>query len=167
MAIVFTAAGVILLMNILSGKIAIFNNILTRLENGLKDINELTTNRSNIWNLYLEHIFEKNLLLTVFGHGVGAGYAGSAAAHSTVLDLLYYYGIVGSTLFVAVGWVAAGKGIKRKFTLLNVFSWVILGTMALALSCLMFFDFAFMIILAIVNFRIDYTAGKRQIHLSK
>ncbi len=163
---IFSAIGLVLFIAIISGRIEIFNNILARLEAGAGDANALTTNRSSLWQTYLEHIFGDDLFVTFFGHGVNAGFPGSAAAHSTILDLLYYYGLIGSVLFVVTCWICLGRGKPRQMTALNVFCWVILFVMSLALSCLMFFDFAFMIILAVVNFRTDYTV-KRQDELAR
>lgn len=161
-AMLFSIVGMVLFVAVISGRIGIFNNILARLEASAGDVNALTTNRSSLWEVYLSHIFGDDLFVTFFGHGVGADFPGSAAAHSTILDLLYYYGIVGSVLFIAVCWGAVGKGMSRCFTAMNSFSWIILIVMALALSCLMFFDFAFMIILAVVNFRMDYAGRTKE-----
>lgn len=144
----------VLFVAVLSGEIEIFNNIIERLISSGRDTESLTTGRTFLWGRYIEEIFGDNFFITLFGRGISADYPMRAgAAHNTYLDFLYYYGFVGSILFGVVCSLACPKQANSKQYNVNMFSWCVLLVMVFFLSYLLFFDFVFMLILAILSFR--------------
>ena len=145
-----------------SGKITIFNNVLSRITSS-SDINSLTTGRSNLWMAYCEFIWDnpKALLL---GEGFGAGLVIGHAAHNTYIDLIYYLGIAG-TILVLLVFGAITKNSKNilKANLLNYSVWICIGLMYFFLSELFYFDWAFHIIIAICIFKTDMNKTKDEV----
>lgn len=139
-----------------SGKIEIFNNALSRIDNAA-DVNSLTTGRSNIWISYCE-FFLDHPVSTLFGRGFGAQLWQSHGAHNTYIDMIYYLGIVGTLLLLLVFYalIKIRKG-PSKFNLLNYSVWICVAIMYFFLSELFYFDWAFHILIAICVFKMDMT----------
>ena len=74
-------------------------DILISIKNG--DINRLTSQKTNDWSLYINQFCKDNIIIKLFGRGIQPVYLYSpyfktlAASHSTYLDLLFCYGIIG------------------------------------------------------------------------
>lgn len=65
----------------------------------VKNIDDLTTGRSDIWKEYINQI-SNNLKILFIGEGIGNGYLYGHASHSTYILIVYRLGIVGSILFI-------------------------------------------------------------------
>lgn len=77
-----------------------FNDILYRFTGSGSELTAdvFTTGRSKLWQLYIEKIFGG--LRWIFGYGLGAEYIDGSAPHNTIVQLLYYFGVVGTVLIV-------------------------------------------------------------------
>lgn len=62
-------------------------------------VSELTTGRSDIWVSYLRYIFNSNAFTILFGGGLSAPLLDGKGSHNLFIELLYYFGIIGSALF--------------------------------------------------------------------
>lgn len=154
-------AGIVVVNLLFSGKIAIFNNVLLRITNA-SDIDSLTTGRSNIWNMYCEFLFD-NLNSLLFGGGFGAELIGKHAAHNTYIDLIYYFGIIGTVLVLLVFGVLINlKKNTAKLNLLNYSIWICIALMYFFLSELFYFDWAFHIIIAICISKMNMSQTKEE-----
>ena len=152
MGTVFAGIIGILGILILSGKIEMFNYALFRLEVGAG--NDLTSGRTELWSKYFAH-FDENVLHWLVGSGAGAGDLGGVAAHNTYIDLIYYYGILGTGLLLVTCVIAVG-GIKPRQTIVNHVPVICLVALSLFLSNLIFFDFVFCLILVICALQTDF-----------
>ena len=144
-----------------SGKIELFNKIIYRLKNA-KDFSSLTTGRYKLWQNYLAFLLD-NPKVVLFGRGLGAGILEDHAAHNTYIDVIYYLGIVGTTLLVSAFYTMIR--IKKKSTrsnLLNYSVWICIAMMYFFLSELFYFDWAFHIIIAISISKINMSQTKEE-----
>lgn len=141
-------AGIATVTLLFSGKIEIFNDVLYRLNNA-SDIDSLTTGRSYLWQNYIDFLLDNpNTLL--FGGGFGAELVGDRGAHNTYIDLIYYLGIIGTSLLAFVfGALIGTKKKAARSNLLNYSIWICIAVMYLFLSQLFYFDWPFHIIIAI------------------
>lgn len=139
-----------------SGKIEIFNNALSRIDNAA-DVNSLTTGRAGLWQKYCEFLLDKPVWL-LFGGGFGAQLQGNRGAHNTYIDLFYYLGFVGIVLLALVFYalIKIRKG-PSKSNLLNYSVWICVALMYFFLSEIFYFDWAFHILIAICVLKIDMT----------
>lgn len=64
------------------------------------DISSVTTGRTDIWMDYLKAIFN-DMKILFFGNGIET-VAVKRAPHNTYLQLLFYFGIVGATIFLGL-----------------------------------------------------------------
>lgn len=122
-----------------SGKLSALNNVLAR----FSDSNDLTTGRTEIWKLYFEKMIS-NPLNFVFGFGIGNTM--QYMAHNTYLDFLYYYGILGSFVYV----VGLNYAFGKKIRYISIMNWApAISAMILVffLSSLLMFDFGYDLIL--------------------
>lgn len=141
-AILVLLAGVAVVLLIAVGKIEIFNTMLRRLRTG-----DLTTGRLVIWKRYMTY-FGENILRLLFGSGLGAGYYHGMAAHNSYIDLVYYFGLCGTAILA----VAVSHGVqlqKEKRVLMNYAPLLCMMAANMFLSCVLFFDFPFNIILVL------------------
>jgi len=127
---------------VFSGKIPIFENVLERFAAAKGD--DITTGRSGIWTKYSEFLFEKPWRI-VFGSGIGTGYLG-AAAHNTYIDFLYYYGILGTVLFLSTLFIALTHCGSNKKNIANYLPLVCMLICFAFLSNLMYYDFVYTLI---------------------
>lgn len=147
-AVVFTV-GIILVLAIFAGKIEAFNTVISRFT-ASDDISSLTTGRTDIWLNYLKYL-ANNLLNLAFGVGFGGSLVGALGAHNTYIDLIYYLGITGSIILVAlfVSVLRINKP-KNKRNLLNFSAVITIAIMYFFISELFYFDWPFHIILAVM-----------------
>lgn len=102
-----------------------------------------TTGRSDIWITYIEVMLDNPVKL-LFGYGVGAdylkiNYGAPTAAHNTIIQTLYCFGLCGSLLILsALGYVLIKllKSKQIKFNVFNFVPMVITCIMMCALDCL-------------------------------
>ncbi len=74
--------------------------VLTRFK-GASNISDFTTGRTEIWLNYIEAFIDKPLLL-LFGKGFTSLLIFEKATHSTIIQAVYQFGLVGCVFFV--GW---------------------------------------------------------------
>lgn len=157
-----TIAVMIILPQLFSGRIAIFNATLYRIS-GATDIDTLTTGRSDLWQNYITYLSEHTAVL-FFGRGFGAELVGSRAAHNTYFDLLYHLGICGTASLAIVFYtlIIIDKN-PGKLSLTNHSIWITIAVMYFFLSELFYFDWAFHVLIAIMVSRINLSSVQRGI----
>lgn len=87
---VFTALSFI-------GKLSNVTGVVFRL-NEAENFSQLTTGRSDLWLNYLRVIFS-DPLRTLIGGSLSSGLIDGKGVHSFYLEMIYYFGLIGSTLF--------------------------------------------------------------------
>ena len=97
----------------------------------------------------------------MFGSGAGAQYLNDAAAHNTYIDFIYYYGIFGSIIYISV-LVCAIKDVEQKQAKMNLMPIICLFGTFLSLSCLMYFDFIFCIIMAVYISKYNFLSSENK-----
>lgn len=123
------------------------------------DVNSFTTGRLGVSGTYLNYILN-NWRTLLFGDGIGAELLFAegkfVASHNFYIDLLYYFGIVGTLLFVIIIGIIISKyrrPIKRNLiTYMPIFG---LAVMYASLSTLLFIDFPFHLLLAFTVFDME------------
>ena len=143
-AMVFFTLLIVAFILIVNSKITIFQGIIDRFINASEG--DITGNRTNIYSAYIDY-FSENPLQLIFGSGVGASYLGSVAAHNTYIDFLYYYGILGTILFVIVLASILCNVPKTKKNISNYIPSVCIAISIFFLSDLIYFDFVFNLIM--------------------
>lgn len=130
------------------------------------DINSFTTGRLGVSGTYLDYILN-NWKTLLFGDGIGAELLFSegkyAASHNFYIDLFYYFGIIGTLLFVSILAIAVSK-YKRpiKKTLITYMPIIGLGILYASLSMLLFIDFPFHLLLVFTVF--DMEENDEKVH---
>lgn len=137
--IVIIAVVVVLTIN---GTIGLFANFMAR----LRYSDDITTGRTDIWLRYIKHILDSPLNL-IFGFGIAAPIL-RKAAHSTYIDFIYFYGLVGSALFIS-GIVVSMSKKRITYRISNIAVFVCFAFLLTSLSYLQIYDFTFMLILAL------------------
>lgn len=142
--VVVLTIGIVLIINILAGKIELFDTVMARFEAG-----NLTTGRVDLWMDYLDY-WQRDPLGFIFGVGFDGEMVGKAA-HNTYIDIFYYLGIVGvvplSVVFVAMTNTKSSIG---RHNFLNYGVVICLVFMYFFLSELFYFDWAFHVTIAIL-----------------
>lgn len=115
--------------------------VLTRLS-WSTDASEFTTGRTELWDSYLTTMFNDPLLL-FFGRGCSDIKINDRAAHSTLIQLVYQFGLVGTP--VMCYWLVnyfkgTGKVIRKELLMMGL---ILIGTVLpwIALDILFFDDF--------------------------
>ncbi len=144
------AVAVLGVVAMMAGKLNVFTGVLMRLQSG-----DLTTGRIITWGRYFT-FFGENGLRLFFGSGINAGFLEEIAAHNTYIDLLYFYGIAGTALFVLTCLRAIGNR-ARKIRFANILPLVCLMAMNMFLSSVDFFDFPFNLILVFYALQEDFS----------
>ncbi len=151
--------GIVFAGFMFSGKIAILNTVLSRFSAD-EGLSSLTTGRSDIWKEYLTY-FKDSAFTFLFGEGFGASLLNQHAAHNTYIDLIYYLGILGTTLLlITLATLRQKCGAKK--TLLNYCVWICILIMYFFLSELFYFDWPFHIIIAVLVSEIRCTNMQRR-----
>ena len=145
--------SVFVVMSILDGRFDFLKTILSRF-NSNGDLNSLTTGRFEIWKSYLNY-FEESGLSVFWGNGFGADLLNSKVAHNTYIDLIYYLGIFGTAVVLAV--VVCIISIKdgNQKNLLNYSILMCVLVMYFFLSELFYFDWPFHLILVGIVLKSD------------
>ncbi len=106
------------------------NTILERLSDG-----DISTGRFDIWKGYLEHIWSSPMTL-LFGDGLGSPYYLPQEPHNAYIELVFFLGIVGGTIFVStiIHIICCSKYVKRRtfidFALVLLFL-IMIGTLGI------------------------------------
>lgn len=146
----------VLILLALSGKIPALNVIISRMteaDSESFDINASTTGRFNLWVSYAKYLI-KNIKAGLFGVGIGTPLLNGAAAHNTYFDILYYLGVTGGALLLAVLVTISSQYIQKnmKRCSLNYSVIICILIMYFFLSELFYYDppfhllFAFMVL---------------------
>lgn len=140
-SVLFLMAGCfVLFFLIANGKIHLFDSVLERITSG----NDLSTGRIALWRSYLESMLASPLQFLI-GHGISAPLLFGLAAHNTYIDVLYYYGILGTALVaLSIKYAIAGHKLRRD--ILRSAPAICLLIMYFFLSYLMAYDYAFLIV---------------------
>ncbi len=137
---------------VLSGRITLFDNIIDRFiyaQDG-----DITGNRMNILDKYLDY-FSQNPIKTIVGSGIGASYLGGAA-HNTYVDFVYYYGVIGTVLFVVTLVISLNVMCRFKKNISNYLPLVCTAISIFFLSGLLYYDFAFNLIICTYVFTYNF-----------
>lgn len=144
-------AGVVTILLILilvaAGSIDVFNSMLQRLTN----TTDITTGRLGIWIMYLRELFSEPVRL-MFGHGIAAEILGKVA-HNSYIDLIFYYGLVGSFVYLYPLFLILSR--KTSSDLFHIAPLICFLMLAFFLSYLMYYDLAFILIYVIAYMRGD------------
>lgn len=143
----------IVLMIIFSLNIPQLATILGRFS-GATDINSLTTGRFDIWNSYFDY-FNANVEKFIFGSGVGATLVNNRAAHNTYIDFVFYFGVIGSLLFIYLIAYFNKREYMWKRSVINYSVYFSITLAYMALSETFYFDFPIHILLAAIVFRLE------------
>lgn len=145
------AASIILFSTVLImavvGSIDVINSMLQRLTN----TTDITTGRTAIWGMYLRALFSDPVHL-LFGYGIAAE-PFEKVAHNTFIDLLFYYGSVGSIVYMYPLSLIVGR--KNRWDVFHVAPLICFLMLAFFLSYLMYYDLAFILIYVIAYLRGD------------
>lgn len=98
------------------------NGYITRLfqdSQGNSDMSSVTTGRWDIWAAYFNAMFEDPKLLFL-GKGIGGSLVNNKGTHNTYIECLYYFGIVGTTIYLCVLKSVIALPRKRRNALLYV-----------------------------------------------
>lgn len=126
-------------------KTGILSNILFRF-----NLNDISNNRFNIWGQYLSY-FNSSVKTFLFGDGIGASYYNRMGPHNTYIEMVYFLGVIGSTIYISMYWCILRKGrrgVQRR--LLNYSLLFVLMIMAATLGMLFSNDFGFLMMLVII-----------------
>lgn len=146
---VVSVAAVVILLGALAGKFSFLDPILTRFDEA-SNVNDFTSGRSEIWRSYIDYFLENPIALFL-GKGLGAPLVNGHGAHNTYIDVLYYLGLVGGVLLIAL--LFALSRCVANDTRKNLLNYSVLLTilvMYFFLSEIFYFDVAFHILLAIM-----------------
>ena len=107
---VIFVAGIVFLLSKENNPLQIILDRLLAKEEG-----DITTGRVGIWKDYAEYLFG-NARALLFGEGLGAPIPENATnvPHSTYIDCIYYLGIVGTAIIVALVCMFLGRNRKRE-----------------------------------------------------
>lgn len=144
---------------IFSGKSALFDTTLTRLQGSGGDLTGLTSQRTWVWESYVDFLLRHPGVLLV-GNSVGIYYLNGYATHNTYLDLLYQLGLVGTVLLSAILAAAYRKtNAHRRRTITNYSVLLCMLAMYFFLSQLQEFDLPFHTALCLMMMNIDLSGG--------
>lgn len=130
------------------------------------DLNEFTTGRLGVSGTYLNYVLT-NWTTLLFGDGIGAELLFAegkfVASHNFYIDLIYYFGIIGTLLFaINLGIVISKYRRPLKRNLLTYMPIIGLAIMYTSLSTLLFIDFPFHLLLVFIVF--DMEVKDEKIH---
>lgn len=119
--------------------------------NDAHDVNSLTTGRFNLWINYLKYILE-NINVLVFGKGIGSNYLTIGGVHNWYIEMLYYFGAIGTLLYLKCFAVIFSKvkSITEKKTLLRYSPFFILAILYFFLQMIFSNEIVFHIFLVYI-----------------
>lgn len=146
--IAMALCGTVLIGLALVGKLTLFDNILKRFMSG----GDFTTGRVGLWKSYIKELI-LNPLNILIGFGIGSSL--SYMAHNTLLDFIYYYGVLGSIVYA----VGIKYAVKERICYTDLMHWapaICFLMTSFFLSNLLWFDFGYNLIL-ILSFIVEDT----------
>ena len=154
LSFVFAIAAFILAISALSGKVEIFDTVISRFNDDSNP--SVTTGRAELWRVYVDHL-RNSPIQFIIGGGFGADIIGERAAHNTYIDMIYYLGLFGTAILIPV-FATIGKSIPSppKKNLLNYSVLAVIAVMYFFLSELFYFDMAFHLALIILVYKTDF-----------
>ncbi len=163
LSITLLAIGFILLGFIFRGEITKVNMIIyrlkgTRLSNLKDNLNYITTGRIDLWETYLDRILHEYKYL-YFGRGINYPIIGDLAEHNTFIQLVYYFGIIGTVWFFFMLLSLKGRYQASR----NYLNYSVLFTVLLMycfLSELFYFDAPFHLALCLLTIDINLNPQK-------
>lgn len=161
MLILSAFAVLSLLLLAFSGQIPALDIIIARMsevESAEVDLNKLTTGRFDLWMSYARYLL-KNIKAGLFGVGIASPLLDGKAAHNTYFDILYYLGVTGGALLLAVMKTISSQGIRKniRHCLLNYSVIICVVIMYFFLSELFYFDPPFHLFFAFVVLNLPLT----------
>lgn len=132
----------------LAGNIQAVNIIITRMTVNT-NLNGLTTGRIELWEAYLNY-FDEHIIKTIFGFGLGAGYAPNVnrAVHNSYIESVYHLGVLGFLWLVYI--LKKCSRINRNRDILNYSVLICIMIMYLFLNELFYYDAPFHFLLAFI-----------------
>lgn len=144
--LIICVVGVVLYA--LAGNIQAINIIITRMTVNT-NLNGLTTGRIELWEAYLNY-FDKHIIKSIFGFGLGAGYAPNVnrAVHNSYIESVYHLGVLGFLWLVYI--LRKCSRINRNRDILNYSVLICIMIMYLFLNELFYYDAPFHFLLAFI-----------------
>ncbi len=81
--------------------------------------------RIGIYKMYLTN-WGSSITNILFGRGVSAPFVGQMSAHNIFIQLLWYHGIVGYLLYIAILWTMLNRNLKNLFSKTKIISVILL-----------------------------------------
>lgn len=117
---------------------------------------ELISNRTRIWDVYLKVISASPIRLCL-GYGIGADYYMEMAAHNSYLATVYYTGIVGLFLYLTTICVTAIYNRRRiKRTIDNYMGFAVVAAIFFFLDGFRTYELAYYLMLSFIVFQNDF-----------
>lgn len=154
---IFTVATLYIVALVFFNKIEVFNIVVSRFSAASGDV---TSGRINSWKNYIT-FFTRAPFSFMFGHGLGAALVGGMAPHNTYIDFLYYFGLIGTLVFLCA--IATIPNFKIKGNARNILNYGIfacVGIMYFFISEIFYIDFPFHIIIAWTAYSISFDKVK-------
>ena len=86
--------------------------IVSRFIDSGSSLSDLTTGRTDIWNSYFRE-FEEYPAVLIFGKGFTDELVNDSASHNIIVQSIYQFGLIGTTLLLAWGWAYAKNVLNR------------------------------------------------------
>ena len=125
---------------IATGTLIIFDGIIERIMLS-QNVGQLTTNRSIIWENYIRY-FNSNPSVWLIGNGLCSAFVNRAAPHNTYIDFIFYYGLIGSAIFIYLIKLSFSR-FKKCERVIGYMPMIALLIMLFSLSSLTYMDFQF------------------------
>lgn len=132
---------------IFSGKVQLINVLMNR----FNDPSGATSGRTDIWLMFIKHFIDDPSVL-LFGNGFESLIYQTHAAHNTYIDLIYYFGILGTVLLFALILICFKQ---NRLYLKQTFAYIFLGFIMMIyffLSGITLCEFPFILFLVFMFF---------------
>ena len=159
-SILAVAIALVLVWMLLYSNISLF--ILIRSRFNVSGLDDLTTGRMSLFSRYLEYILN-NIRTLIIGEGLGAEllYTNGRlmASHSTLLDFIYYHGLIGTCLYISlICGVLIKHRIRFKRTTNNYITLFCIMAMYCFLSAYFVSEFPFVLLLGFMVYNTPLTS---------
>ena len=159
-SILAVAIALVLVWMLLYSNISLF--ILIRSRFSVSGLDDLTTGRMSLFSRYLEYILN-NIRTLIIGEGLGAEllYANGRlmASHNTLLDFIYYHGLIGTCLYISlICGVLIKHRIRFKRTTNNYITLFCIMAMYCFLSAYFVSEFPFVLLLGFMVYNTPLTS---------
>lgn len=117
---------------------------------------DVTTGRVDIWTAYIRHI-DESLLTLLFGDGLGMEYLTVGGPHNTILELIFFFGLIGGILFcITMASIFKSKVYKNKRNIFNYALPILFFFMSSTLGCLTINELMFYCMLMWIGLNYDF-----------